>query len=237
MFRSAVTILLAFALSACALNIKRPVSEDDLGKTKRVGVVSILGDSFQGIHIGTTVFNNEYFSAPVPEWNIDKYATAAALQLLRSNPRFESAEVDRGTLSAEQIRADKGKALWEAAEAQHFDRLVIVRPGVSENFKFFKPSFGLLERSIFALSHRCIYAAYIVDVYDVAKREPIAWEWGGGMPCRFGSDDDLRFKEHFTDYSPGEQDEMRKRLDAYLSSSLRYSLTKLSLVPAESTAK
>jgi hypothetical protein len=233
MFRWLGFLALAVAVSGCAsLNLKRPVADEDLSKIRRVGVVSILGNTFSGISIGTTVFNNSSFSAPVPDWNVDGHAASTALDLLRKNARFESALVDRGSLSAAELGADGAKRLWEAAEKQGFDKVVIVRPGVSDNHLSFRPGFGLYERSMLGLSRRCVYAGYVVDVYDVATRKPIAWEWGGGMPCAVGSDDKIVFKPKFDDYSADERSTLRQRLEARLSESLRYSLEKLSLIAA-----
>lgn len=232
MFRTIVISLLAITISGCAaLNLKRPVAEEDIGKTKRIGVVSILGETFYGVSIGMTVFNNTYFSASVPEWHLDAFAASAATDLLRSNTRFESREMDRTGLSIDQVRPNDSKPMWEAAEKQGFDTLVILRPGVSDNHTFFKPGFGLFERSMFGSAKRCVYAAYIVDIYDVSKRKPIAWEWGGGMPCQLGSDNQFTFKGSFNDYSSEEKQAMRRRLEARMSESLRYSLEKLLLVP------
>lgn len=238
MIRHIIAFLMALALSGCgALNIKRPVAEDDLKTTKRVGVIAILGDTFNGVSIGTTVFNNTYFSGTVSDWNVDASASNAALDLLRKNANFKSTLVDRAGLTTEQARADGGKLLWQAAEQQGFDRLVILRPGVSDNYPFFRPSYGFFERSFFGSSRRCVYAAYVVDVYDVASRKPIAWEWGGGGPCELGKDSDLAFKTQYSDYTDAEKASFRKRLEARIAESLRYSLEKLSLLPTGAAAK
>lgn len=238
MFRSVVSLTLAVALAGCAgLNLKRSVAEEDLNKTRRVGVVSILGDTFHGIFIGTTAFNNESFSASVSDWSVDKYASATALSMLRFNSRFQSAELDRANFTPEQIRADGGKVLWEAAEKQGYDKLVIVRPGVSDNYPFFRPGFGLFERSFFGNGKRCIYAAYVVDVYDVASRRPVAWEWGGSMPCAMGSDANFPFRKQFSEYSVEDQQAMRHRLETRLTESLRYALGNLSLLTSSTSGK
>lgn len=238
MFRLIVTLLLAVAVSACAsLGMRRPVAEEDLGKTQRVGVVSMLGDTFYGISKGTTVFNNDGFTASVPDWNVDKQSAATALNLLRSNARFESAALDRTGLSVAQLQADDAKALWQAAQAQQFGRLVVILPGVSDNFRLFHPGYGLYERSLLGYSKRCIYAGYVVNVYDVATRKVIGWEWGGESPCQLGSDNDLPFKARFEDYSPHEQQVMRKRLEARMATTLNGALGQLSLLAPAAAAK
>lgn len=238
MIRSVVALVAALSLAGCgAMNLKRSVADEDLKKTRRVGVVSALGDTFNGVYVGTTVFTNKTFTAAVPEWSVDKYAVGEAIALLRGNGRFESAELDRTGLSSDQLRADGGKRLWEAAEKQGFDKLVLVRPGVSDNFPFFTPGVGFYERSMFGLVQRCVYAAYVVDVYDVATRKPVAWEWGGGAPCAFGGDKQLVFKAKFDDYSAEEKQQIRQRLEAWIATSMKYSLETLTLAPVTTAAK
>jgi hypothetical protein len=238
MIRALIALSTALLLSGCAaLNIKRPVAEEDLKATKRVAVVSLMGNTFHGVSIGTTAFNNESFAGSVPEWNMDGYASKAALEMLTSNPRFASSLLDRSNLSIEQARADGGKLLWQAAERQGFDRVVVVRPGVSDNNPFFRPSYGFFERSLFGNGRRCVYAAYTVDVYDVPSQKPIAWEWGGGVPCSLGKDNDLTYKKSFADYSQAERAEMRQRLERRFTESLRYSLEKLALIQATSASQ
>jgi predicted heme/steroid binding protein len=108
--------------------------------------------------------------------------------------------------------------------------LAILRPNVSDNFPFFRPGFGLFERSFLGQNNRCVYVAYTVEVYDVATRQTIAWEWGGEGPCVRGMDNDVDFKKQFAEYSSDEQAMIRRKLDLRLDVSLRYSLEKLQLL-------
>ena len=51
------------------------MQQDDprrLTSIKRMGIVSLLGDTFHGTHIGFTVFENTYFEAGVAQWRIDE---------------------------------------------------------------------------------------------------------------------------------------------------------------------
>lgn len=224
-------LLVVFAVSACTtLNIKRGVSEEELARTRRVGVLAALGDNFYGISVGTTVFNNTSFDGTVPDWGIDPYAADRALGLLQKNPRFQTSLLDRGSLTLEDLKANEGKALWDAAERQGFDRVVLIRPGVSSNFPFFRPGFGFFERSFLGSGGRCVYAAYVVDVYDVATRKPIAWEWGGPSPCQMGADSNLPFRPKFEDYSAEEKATLKRRLQERMAETLPYALTQLSLL-------
>jgi hypothetical protein len=230
MFRTIFTILLTLAISGC---VSLHVPDEDLDKTKRIGVISILGETFHGISIGTTVFNNTFFSATVPEWGINKYAASTVVALLRENARFESGEMDHAGLDWEI--ADESRQRWEAAEKQGFDKLIIIRPRIFlGNYSFFKPSFGLFERSMFGLGFRCVYMGYRIGVYDVATGKQIAAGGDGeDESCnKFGRDNQFTFKKSFKDYTPEEKQAMRQRLEAKISKSLRHLLEQLQLVPA-----
>jgi hypothetical protein len=238
MIRVLALLIVSIALSGCAaLNIKRGLADDDLQSTKRIGVVSLLGDTFHRVSIGMTVFNNTKYSSPVPDWKIDSYTSRQALDLLGSNTRFTSSLVDRTSMPKEQLAKEDEKKFWEAATQQGFDRLLIIRPSVSDNNAFFQPGFGIFERSVFGTNRRCVYAAYVVEVYDVASRKPIAWQWGGSEPCELGRDTDVPLRPNYSDYSAAELATIRKRLEARIDESLRYTLTKLSLIQMATATK
>jgi hypothetical protein len=229
-----------FVLAGCStLDLKRPVAKEDIVRIKKVGVASLLGDAVYGISMGITALGNENFSAPVPDWKMDAAAASHAVALLRRNGRFEVAPLDRSSYSAEQLMADNARLLWDLAASQGFDTLVILRPGVSENFQIFKPGYGIFERSFVGLSSRCLYAAYQVEVDEVATRKKIAWQWGGDedTPCLADSEKRLDFKAKFDDYSEPEKQAMRDGIEARVSETLGTALHKLKLVSALDAAQ
>jgi hypothetical protein len=225
-----MSLALAVALAGCStLDLKRPVAKEDLSRIKKIGVASFLGDTFYGISIGTTAFNNADFSAPVPDWKVDENAVSQAVTMLRRSGRFEVAPLDHGGYTAQQLMDDQGKRLWELATSQGFDTLVILWPDVSENFRPFKPGYGLFERSFLGLSHRCLYAAYRVEVEDVARHTDLAWEWGGdeGVPCLAGSEERFDYKSKFDAYSDAEKQAMHEGIEARISETLAKALNTL----------
>jgi hypothetical protein len=231
MLRRIFLLLFLVTLTACAaLDLKRPVNDEDAAGLHKVGVVSLLGDTFHGISIGTTVFTNAQFSASVPEWNIDDFAALNALSVLRENGKFHAELLNHPNLRAEQLSADKAKLVWELAQQQGFDTLVVLWPSVSTNYPHFIPGYGYFERSMLGLGSRCLYAGYTVETYKVAAHKRIAWEWGGEMPCRTGSEKTIPYREKFEDYSDAEKQLMRKAIEDRISETVRYALTKLSLV-------
>jgi hypothetical protein len=228
------TLGLLFVVVGCSTtpDLKRPVATENIARIKRVGVTSFLGDTVYGISLGTTSFNYAEFSAPVPDWKIDETAISQALAILRRGGRFQAAALDRTSYDTEGLLADGAKLLWEQAASQGFDTLVVVLPAVSESFRVFKPGYGIFERAFLSISHRCLYAAYEVDVYDVAARKRIAWQWGGdeGTPCLADSEQRLPFKARFDDYSVAEKRAMREGIEARIAETLAKALNKLELV-------
>ncbi len=232
MSRRLVLAVAILCLCACAaMDLKQTLSRDDLSRMRRLGVVSLLGDKVNGVLIGTTALNNKHFTAPVPDWNIDAYVQAQSLAILADSPRYAVGEVLHPDLDVEQLRADHARRLWEIAERQGFDTIVSVWPSVSENFPFFKAGYGIYDNYLLGLTHRCLYASYTVEVYDVASRRRIAWEWGGDAPCRMGVDGGLVFRDGFDDYTDAQKRLLREGVEARLAESLRYALAKLSLAP------
>ncbi|HET7400994.1 MAG TPA: hypothetical protein VFJ62_04405 [Usitatibacter sp.] len=244
MHRFLAALVAATLLAGCAaLDLKRPVAQDDVGKLKRVAVVSRLGTTFHGVSIGTTAFNNSYFEAKVPDWKVDEFATTATVSLLRENPRLEPAALTVSPPWPEEpdgprffASGEPPDTVWEAATRGGFGTLIILQRGVSENNAQFRPGYGLFERSFFGHGHECVYAGYIVRVYEVASRQSIGWEWGGGHPC--GPRETGKpppFREGFEAYSTEEKAVLQRLLQERITASLRYSLETLHLLqPARS---
>jgi len=218
------TILL---LSACS-TMRRPVSQEDVSKINKIGVASTLGSTLHGISIGTTVFNNSSFNAPVPEWQIDKYMVTHAIKDLTRGTRYKSVVALNLDVNANDMWDNNGKSLWDAARAQGLDTVVIFQRGVSDNFPFFIPGYGLFERSFLGTGHRCVYAAYVATVYNVTTHDQMAWQWGGEMPCE--KHIDLSMKANFNDYSASEKSLIHQQLEIRLDETLLYSLRKLALI-------
>ena len=47
------------------------LGDPDVGKIRRLGVVSALGDTLMGRSVGITVFNNKSFKATIPNRDLD----------------------------------------------------------------------------------------------------------------------------------------------------------------------
>lgn len=229
--------LIAAILSLCAcaaMDLKQALSAADVARFHKVGVVSLLGDSVNGVYIGTTPLDSRRFTGAVPEWQIDRFVADQALGIIAAGGRVAAGRIDPAGTDLAGLRADRARRLWELARAQGFDTVVSVWPSVSENFPFFKPGYGLYDNSLLGQSRRCLFASYTVEVYDVASRRRIAWEWGGAAPCRMGADGGLVFLDGFDKYSDAQKQAMRTGIEARFAETLRYALVKLALADAPS---
>jgi len=107
-----VLIFLGLALAGCSTpSVEHGVSDGSAPKIQRVGVASRLGDTFEAVFVGLTIFGNDSFSASVPGWNMDQSATEISLRLLQTNANFQPAPIDLGTLTVDKLRADQGALL------------------------------------------------------------------------------------------------------------------------------
>ena len=225
-----ILLLAAAALqSACAFG-PRSIEATTLSSVKRVGVVSVLGDDFNGVKVGITVFGNQGFSGKVPDWRIDEYIERRAEELL--SPKMRASTLTGSSLNAATLdRKQPLKALLEMAQSQGFDTVFLVSPQRSDNFPFHRPPYGLHDRKLgsipelpglksVSLGGRCVYAMYKVQLIDVKSQKELAMQWGGREPCVQDADNDLFFATRFEHYNESQRSQLRARLIRQIDQSL-----------------
>ncbi|QHS11195.1 hypothetical protein [Sinimarinibacterium sp. NLF-5-8] len=144
--------------------------------SKRVVVVSLLGDVFHGIQIGTTVFGNNSYDVAVPEWNIDGVVEKTIIaQLGRTSARSVTVlQHDPGLRARMEktwtaIGGYDYKDLLALARQQGADTLILVRPSRYDNAPAHKPGYGFFERNFMGLSRRCFYSLFITSAFSTAS--------------------------------------------------------------------
>lgn len=220
-------------LGACAaVDLKHPLEPEELARVDKVAVISLLGDTFNGISIGVPPIKDQHFTASVADWAEDDFVESQALSLLQETGRYQVAVLSHGKMSSAELRADHARRVWDLARAQGFDTVVSVWPSLSENFPFYKPGYGYYEQTLLGVNHRCLYAAYTVEIYDVASQRRASWEWGGAEPCRKDSAQALTYRGSLDAYSDVEKLQMRLGLESRFSETLAYAMKKMGLLPA-----
>jgi len=220
-------------LGACAaVDIKSPLSSEQLARVHKVAVVSLLGDTFTGISIVAPPMTEQHFTASVADWAEDEFVESQAASLLQEAGRFDVAVLARGKLSSADLRADHARRLWDLARDGGYDTVVSIWPSLSQNFPFYRPGYGYFEQTLLGVNHRCLYAAYTVEVYEVATQRRMTWEWGGAEPCRQDSAEALAYRGSLQPYSDVEKLQMRLGLESRLSETLGYALRKMGMLPA-----
>lgn len=240
MFRLALAAFVIFVLSACeSSNSRRPVSPEELDRPMRVGVISTLGDTVHGAYIGFTIFNNEFFSANVPEWEVDAFTTNTVLKLLEKRSGFEYSAIKRDALSSKPYSSELERELLAAAKQQAFDRVMVVYGERWDQLPQLTPAYGIFVRNALGLTQGCIYAIFRIRILDVATGKQVDQGLGGdGAVCHSERPPKIPFKNQFSHYSPEEKQAMRTALESTLARSLQYTLERrLELIPKQTAAK
>lgn len=77
--RHVVASVLLLLLAACA----QPVSKEQLGQIKTIGVISAIGGELNFTTVGFTVFGNDFKQASIDAWGIDEHVVATVTEALR----------------------------------------------------------------------------------------------------------------------------------------------------------
>lgn len=226
------SLLLAIPMICSCAVMRGPLSESEARAGKNIGVVSLLGDTFHGVHVGTTAFTNTSYEASVAEWKID----ASTEQLIVARL------TGLGSVRARSFAHDPGlrkrfidswsffnngfdySEMLKLAQQQGFDTLVLVQPTAYDNAKFHKPGYGFFERTFLGSSQRCIYSLFTIEVLSVASGGRVGWEWG--FPCSSG-ETELTWKGSLNEYTPEERALLRGRAEASIKSNVAKAMTEL----------
>ena len=182
--------LLASSSAAAGL-FTHGASVQDLDGIHRMAVHVRMGDTFHAIFIGTTVFNNKAFDAPVPQWAMDHYVSDQVVQIMKLRGRFPAEPLAVADLDLPALYQKSGAilaskevvgTLLAQARQQGADALLVVEMApASENAPFYKAGFGLMRRSAFGLTTGCAYAQFTVALFRVDSGKRLAGRWA--QPC------------------------------------------------------
>jgi hypothetical protein len=212
-----------------------PIKKEYSIGNKNIAVVSELGNNFQHVTVGTTVFTNNITKSDVKDWEINHLAAGHLVSKL-NELGIKATEVESDFFTPRD-----GDSLYTISQVKDevvkkitplgFDSLLIIKPTRSENFPFFLPGYGRNTRYFLGEPSSCIYAMYILELYDLSSRETIGWDWVNARkgPCQFKNANDITVKDDFASYSTQEKADIRARLESWIKNSLDESLKSLQL--------
>jgi hypothetical protein len=205
---------------------------------KRVGVVSLFGDTFHGVKIGLTAFNNAKYAASVSDWGVDEDTEAFVLSTLQeagytvSGLQIGPKSIDGLYVSAGLFKEAEQADLTELrrlATEQGFDTVVVVerdQHAIMPMSMPMPPGYGLLEQG---LGHVWPYAQFRVEIVDVRTGKRIATRVGGpidGFPNKA-----ITWKAKFEDFSDDEKRVIKKAVEDLIHQELLYVLVVSKVLP------
>ncbi|PCJ45876.1 MAG: hypothetical protein COA99_03815 [Moraxellaceae bacterium] len=229
--KNLIILFLIFSITGCAaLGARRSVSNTDMSKIKNIGVVSLLGDKFNGVYVGTTIFGNESYVKDVSSWNIDDFTENKIVDTLNKSGHYVAKKLSLNTVSADSMYSNKDRhnldyeKLLHQTKQKDVDTLVIVKRINYQNAPFHRSPYGFYEKTAFGSSSRCVYSLFVVEVYDTESGRDLAWEWG--FPCTFG-ESTIKWKLNFNAYSEKEKELIRLKVEKSIEQNIYSALHKL----------
>lgn len=232
-FLKIIILTLSLSLSACMM--PGPMKKDYSLKDKKIAIVSDLGNNFQSIVVGTTVFSNEFTKTDVTDWQINALAAQHISKHLETKGLSGSiveSNVFPSLEDSSRAKIDKiALSIIPKVKTQGFDSLILVRPSSLDNEPFYKPGFGQQKRYFFGIPKGCLYAIYMVEIYDLHREELVGIEWMNARqgPCEPRYEQTFALKDKFEDYSEQEKILIRDRMKKHMNLSLTRTLHTLQL--------
>ena len=233
----AAIISASFLLAVGCASVQ--VSTSAATHIKRVGVVSILSDRFQGRYIGTTVFNNKFYEADVSAWHLDTDVAGYVIKKLRG-ANFIAGRLDISPHSADEfyeqghfnlgLNARLFHGLPALAAKQGYDTLVVVMRPFNSDYKAYVPGYGFGKASFFGLSYSDLFASFTLFVFDAKTGRQLAQ--ADGMMTGNKADKDIEWKPSFAQYTAQQQSVIKQRIEDRLRAELDVALPATHLISA-----
>lgn len=230
-----IVFIIGLSLSVSACHMPGPIKKGHTLREKKIAVVADMGNSFRNNVVGTTVFNNEFSNSDVTDWKINTLTANYVLERLQGKA-LSGAVVETNFFPAIQDEASSvidalPQSVLKKIKPMGFDHLILIRPSESYEAPFFKSGYGQYTRHFFNLSMTCIYALYVVEVYDVHSEKLMAWEWvsNHSRPCEPSPEETYDMKEKLEQYSDREKVFIRDRTKKHMINTLDRTIDKLEL--------
>lgn len=204
-----------------------PVEEMDSGA--RIGVVSMLPDDVNLTYTGHTVFRTRRSKDGVPQWQINDFASGAAVASLASLRNYHAGTLqDPGFGPPVAARPSSYVALLANAERQRFDALIVIRPFDDPMPDYFAGGYGLLVNTGTWTGYggvSCAYSWVVMDVWSVATKDLL----GRGQARTCNNDKSIEVLDSMSAYSTTEKQQIERKIKASVHQSIRSAIRELEL--------
>ena len=175
------------SLSACVTSGSKKIQA--IKKDNKVLIVSSMGNDYELLHIGFTIFSNDSNTLNVEDWNIDsivesKVANIKVIEKINFvNVNLSSLKNNMTKLSKDYWTdgvAFKGfdDEVFPFARNENYDLILFISGYSSEDPVFFTgmnlDGYGLYKRKIHGKPYAKYYAMVSTSLYDVETRKKIA---------------------------------------------------------------
>lgn len=234
--RSLLTVIivgLSLSMSACVT--PGAMKQDNSLMNKKIAIVSELGNSFRNNVVGTTVFSNASTNSDVTDWQINTLATSIINNRLQAKS-LSGTVVETNFFPA--IQDESWSTIFALSDSvipkikgMGFDSLILVKPASMDSDRFYRPGYGQHARYFFGRKTACLYAVYVVEIYDLQTEKLVAWEWMNGRKgqCESKTLETFPLKDNFEDYTEQEKALIRDRMQRLISTTLNRTLDVLKL--------
>ncbi len=178
---------------------------------KRLAIVSLLGNTLHLVSIGTVVFQNRGYDAPVPEWNVDDKVQQQFIGAIRETGHI-SAEISPLAAST-----PSKVAILSAARDGRFDVVLAVLPETDPNDRPWPAGPSLRRRELFGHSGVNVCNGMVVRAWRV--RDGFQINVSVPSPCGVPHTT-LAWHDQWSEYTEAENQSLQEQLQSVIQAQL-----------------
>lgn len=242
-----ILMLATLGVAGCSTTL----SDAQLKNVRHVAVISMLGNTFHGIHIGFLPGIRSGYNANVSDWHLDEDITdylrnqlaadGFAVARLDLSPKRAEDFYSKPLVSNHYIRIEGYASpephyaeLCRLAREQGDDMLLVVNRSRDPNaLAVITPGYGLIDAHVFGRAFRNIYAEFVIRAFDTqscSQRAVALPNPGDPKP-----DNTLPWKNSYEAFSAAEKARLKTAIEAHIRSEIAQGLRTMNLVSRTSS--
>jgi hypothetical protein len=227
------------------------LSESQIKNVRQIAVISMLGDTFHGVHIGQLPAAREGYAANVVDWRLDDDITEYLRGQLAANG-FAAVRLDLSPKATEDFYSKplvsnhyiyiegyaspepNYKELCQLALAQSDDMLVVAGRTYNRNSTALPPGYGFVDGHVFGFAHRNVYGLFVMRAFDTHSCSQRALAITTATDRK--SESTLPWKDSYEAYSDDERSALKAAIEAHIRNEIDQGLRQMNFVRVASAA-